>query len=96
MSEASDLIERLESETGQRIDSNGGDNPAMVGLFGALSRLMGQSPSSYTERDDVAAGILIKHQISPQGQREDAGNKILATMLVGGMSPLVIKDLMFK
>ena len=54
MSEASDLIERMERETGQRIDSNDGDNMAMAGLFGALARAMGKS--SHDARDDFAAG----------------------------------------
>ena len=65
MSAASDLIERMEAETGQRIDDNDGDNLAMAGLLGAMSRIMGQSPPTYRERDDVAAGVLIKHQMSP-------------------------------
>jgi len=59
MSKASELIERMERETGQRIDDNGGDNLAMDGLVGAMSRVMGQSPESYTEKEDVAAGVVI-------------------------------------
>ncbi len=94
MSEASDLIERMEAETGQRIDSNNGDNLAMAGLFGAMSRLLGQSPASYRERDDVAAGVLIKHQISPEGQREKEGDEMLAVMLTNGMSPDDLKALL--
>ena len=92
MSKASDLIERLENETGQRIDDDG-DNLAMAGLFGAMSRLMGQSPSTYQECDDVAAGILIKHQMSPEGQKEQASKDMLAQMLRSGMSPDDIKSL---
>ncbi len=94
MTAASDLIERMEKETGQRIDDNDGDNMAMAGVFGAMSRLMGQSPSTYQERDDVAAGVLIKHQMSPEGQREQASKDMLAQMLRGGMSPDDIKALM--
>ena len=91
---ASDLIERLETETGQRIDDNDGDNTAMAGLLGAMSRLLGQSPPSYRERDDVAAGILIKHQMSPEGQREQQDRKMLAEMLTAGMSPDDVKALL--
>lgn len=94
MSTASDLIKRMEKETGQRIDDNDGDNMAVVGLLGAMSRLMGQSPLTYRERDDVAAGVLIKHQMSPEGRQEQAGKKMLAEMLRGGMSPDDIKVLM--
>ena len=94
MSAASDLIERMEKETGQRIDSNDGDNNAMAGLLGAMSRLMGQSPASYKERDDVAAGLLIKHQMSPEYASEQASKKMIAEMLAGGMSPDDVKGLL--
>jgi len=87
MSEANDLIERLERETGQRIDANDGDNMAMAGLFGALSRMLGQSPDSYTESDDVAAGVLIRHQMSPEYQREQESKRMMAEMLRNGLSP---------
>lgn len=92
MSEANDLIDRLEKETGQRIDDNDGDNNAMAGLLGAMSRELGQSPPSYRECDDVAAGILIKHQMSPEGQREKKGKEMLAEMLASGMSPETLKN----
>ncbi len=85
MSKASNLIERLEQETGQRIDDN--NSMAMAGLFGAMSRLIGQSPSSYKERDDVATGLLIKHQMSPEYQREQEANQMQTAALVVGMSP---------
>lgn len=65
MSAASDLIERLEAETGQRVDDNNGDNLAMAGLFGAMARVLGQSPPVYREHDDVAAGLLIQHRTTP-------------------------------
>ena len=93
MSAASDLIERMESETGQRIDSNGGDNNAIAGLLGAMSRISGLSPASYTERDDVAAGLLLKYQMSPEGQRQKESDELLASLLAGGMSPDDIKSL---
>ena len=83
----------MEAETGQRIDDNGGDNNAMAGLFGAMSRLMGQSPASYTKRDDVAAGLLIKHHASPGHKREQEGKAMLGEMLSNGMSPDDIKGL---
>lgn len=94
MSAASELIERMEAETGQRIDDNDGDNLAMAGLLGAMSRMLGQSPDSYTERDDVAAGALIHHRMSPAGQREQEGKEMLANLLTSGMSPDAIKSLL--
>lgn len=84
---ANELIERLERETGQRIDDNDRDNLAMAGLFGAVSRIMGQSPPSYGPRDDVVAGRVILHQMSPEGQREREGKQSMAEMLIAGMSP---------
>jgi hypothetical protein len=94
MSEASELIERMERETGQRIDANGGDNFAMAGLIGAMFRLMGQSPSTYRERDDVAAGVLIRHQMSREYQHEQEGKEMMAAFLMGGLSPDDLKKLM--
>ncbi|HSG61624.1 MAG TPA: hypothetical protein VLA24_09345 [Pseudomonadales bacterium] len=93
MSAASELIERLERETGHVIAANDGDNMAMAGVIGAMSRMLGQSPTSYTERDDVAAGLLIGHQMSPAGQRERESKEMLANLIIGGMSPDTIKDL---
>jgi len=93
MSAASDLIARLEAETGQRIDDNEGDNLVMAGLFGAVSRMMGQSPRSYRERDDVAAGLLIQHQMTPEYQREQEGKQLLAELLATGLSPDDIREL---
>jgi len=78
MTAANDLIERLKAETGQRIDDNDGDNNAMTGLLGAMSRALGQSPPGYRESDDVAAGLLIKHQMTPEYKREQESKEIVA------------------
>lgn len=89
MSAASDLIERMEAETGQCINDNEGDNMAMCGLLGAMSRLLGQSPDSYREHDDVAVGVLIKHQMSSEYQREQESNRWIAELLAGGISLMI-------
>lgn len=94
MSDASGLIERMERETGQRIDANDGDNLAMAGLFGAVARLMGKTPSNYAERDDVAAGILIRYQMTPEYAREQQAKAMLAGMLRSGLSPDDLKDIL--
>lgn len=93
MSAADGLIARMEEETGQRVDDNDGDNLAMAGLFGAVSRIMGQSPPAYREQDDVTAGLLIKHRMSPEYQREQEAKAVLATLIASGMSPDDAKDL---
>jgi len=84
MSAASDLIERLEKETGQRIDDNDGDNNAMAGLMGAMSRELGQSPG-LDERDDVAAGLLIRHRNSPEGKQERRNKEAQAAFLLASL-----------
>jgi hypothetical protein len=91
---AADLIERMEKETGVRIDANNGDNAAMAGLFGAISRIMGMTPPAYRESDDVAAGILLLHQMSPAGKREREADDLLASLLLGGTSPDIIHGLL--
>lgn len=91
MTAASDLIERLEEETGQRIDDDG--SLAMAGLFGAMSRLLGHSPPSYRPRDDVVAGLLIQHRMSPEYQAEQASKRMLAEALLSGISPDTLKDI---
>jgi len=85
MSKANDLIERLEKETGQRIDEPG--SMAMLGLLGAMSRIMGKSPASYTEKDDVAAGTVIAYRMSPEYKRKKQTDEMIASMLANGMSP---------
>ena len=67
---ANNLIERLELETEQRIDDP--DSTAMLGLLGAMSRKLGESPATYTESEDVAAGIMIAEQMRPGYKEEQA------------------------
>lgn len=85
MSAASELIERMERETGQRVDSNGFDNNAVAGLLGAMLREMGQS--RHRSRDDVAAGTLARYQMSPTGQAEREANEMFVNLLLSGLSP---------
>lgn len=94
MSAVSDLIERMEKETGQRIDANNGDNSAMAGLFGALARAMGKSPVAYKEKDDVAAGLLIRYQASSEYRLKQERRLMVAEMLANGISPTDIGLLM--
>ena len=95
MSTADDLIERLEAETDQRIDDADGDNLAMAGLLGAMSRMLGQSPPAYRDRDDVAAGLLIKKlRMSPEYKQEQEAKQLIAKLLASEISPNDIKNLM--
>lgn len=83
MSRASELIERAERETGQRVDADG--SAALTMLFGALARELGTS--SHREEDDFAAGVVVQHQVGPAGKMEKARDDMLANMLVAGVSP---------
>ena len=91
MSAASDLIERMERETGQRIDSDDPSNMAMAGLFGAVARMMGKS--SHDERDDVVAGLLVMHQMTPEYRNEQESRQMIASLLSSGLSPDDIRNM---
>jgi len=73
MSAASDLIEAMEAAAGCRFDDNNGDNNCMAGLVGAMARLSGQTPPTYTERDDIAVGLYIQGQPQREAQRDAIG-----------------------
>lgn len=56
---------------------------------------LGEIPSVLPgECDDVAAGLLIKYQMSPDGQHEKESKEMLAQILTNGMSPNNIKSLL--
>jgi hypothetical protein len=82
---AAELIDRMERETGSRVDANNGDNPAIAGLFGALARALGQS--QHREQDDVAAGVLIRHQMTPAFAEEQRWESMMTSALAAGVSP---------
>ena len=77
MSAVDDLIERIEFETGQRIDDP--DGMALARLFGAVARPMRKS--NHEERDDVVAGLIILHQLTTEYQNEQESRKLIASML---------------
>lgn len=83
MTAAGDLIKKMEQETGQRWDEKG--SLALSGLFGAVARMMGKS--NHAERDDVVAGVVIQHQVSEEGRREQEAEAALVELLRAGMSP---------
>lgn len=93
MSVASDLIERIEKETGQRVDCDNGDNLATAGLFGAMNRIMGQASSMYTQKQDVAAGVLIKNQMTSEYEQKKESERVMVSMLSAGISPDDVKSL---
>jgi len=62
--EAEKLIERMEKETGQRVDDP--NSMAIVGLLGAMSRLSGKS--NHDEKDDFIARIIIQDKQEEQNE----------------------------
>lgn len=82
MSAASDLIERAERESGKRWDEPGSN--AIAILMGALSRELGQH--NFSERDDMAAGILIQDDIV-NGKTKRQSRDTLVALLGLGLSP---------
>lgn len=92
MSTANDLTERMERETGCRIDSNGGDNAAIAGLMGAVRREMGNAgmlPKTpwHTERDDVAVGMYLKATSTPEYIAKQDALKMMCSMIGPDMGP---------
>jgi hypothetical protein len=63
----SDLIEKWEQETGQRVDDD--NSLAMAGIMGSIARMMGKS--KFGERDDLAVGVLIQRDLDPEHQRRE-------------------------
>jgi len=83
------LIEQMEQQTGQRWDSNGGDNRTMDSLFGAMSRVLGNS--HHRPEDDPIAGLLIRHEMSPAGQAQKEADTALVRLLTIGVGPDEVK-----
>jgi hypothetical protein len=91
-SPASQLISRMERETGQRVDDPGSN--ALAGLFGAMARMMGKT--NYPPQDDVVAGLLILHQMTPEYQNDQRSKEMITGMLTAGMSPDDIRAMFGK
>lgn len=79
------LIEQLEQQTGQRWDSNGGDNRTTDSLFGAMARALGKNP--HRPEDDAVVGALIRHEMSPVGQAQKEADTALVKLLTMGVGP---------
>lgn len=94
MDEATKLIERAEKESGCLFDENGMNNMAMCTILGAISRKMGISPKSYDQRQDMAAGIEIRHKMTPENIERERSMNMFAHLISGGMDPDMAKKLM--
>ncbi len=82
---AAEFIERMERETGCRVDDNNFDNIAMAGLIGNLARQLGHS--NHRSHDDVAAGVVLRHKMSPEGKAQERAGQALAHLLCSDVSP---------
>lgn len=85
MSKADDLIERMERETGSRVDDP--DSPALAGLLGAIARELGHN--KFGPQDDVAVGTLITRR----GNRNNQADAVFVNLLINGFSPDDVKVL---
>lgn len=83
--ESGDLVEHYEKLAGCRVDSGDFNNNAIAGLMGMMARVLGRNP--HGPENDVCAGILIQHQMSPAGKAEREANASLAALLTSGVSP---------
>ena len=88
--EATRLIEEAERIGGARWDDETNPN-GMFALLGALARAMGNNP--HAPKDDVAAGMLLAHRMTPAAQRKRQADALLAEMLVAGLDPETLRDL---
>lgn len=85
MNKATELILEMEEKAGQRVDENGFDNLAMAGLFGAIGRAMGIN--KHLPKDDVAAGVVLRHQASPEFEHVKKMDEMLASAISAGIPP---------
>lgn len=81
------LIEQIEQQTGQRWDSNGGDNKTLTTLFGAMSRLLSEAENKPHHRaeDDYIAGALVQHELSSEGRAQRKADEQFADALCSGI-----------
>lgn len=90
MSAASDLIERMERETGQRIYDNDGDNNAVAGCIGAIARMMGNTAHTDYADDpkiDVPVGMYIKATSTPEYKARERSKELMLEMFMAGLTP---------
>lgn len=87
MSDAGNLIGRIERQTGKRWDENDGDNDTMTTLFGIIAMAMGEAPRDAKPQDAFAIGTVVRHQMSPEGRREQVQKEMLANLFAAGFSP---------
>ena len=84
------VIEAHEAYQDERYENS---DSVMTGLFGAISQaLQGTQYGGDPVGNDLAAGVVIRHRMSPECQREQEAKQMLAGLLVGGLSPDDLKS----
>jgi hypothetical protein len=79
------IIEAHEAYQDERWENS---EDVMTGLFGAIGQaLQGTNYSGNKVGNDIAAGTIVRHQMSPEGQREKEANEMLRGFLLAGLSP---------
>ena len=60
----------------------------VTGIFGAIAQaLSGTRYGGDPVGNDIAAGTLVRYQMSPEWQAKRASDKLLASLLMAGLSP---------
>lgn len=85
------VIEAHEAYWDERYEDS---DSVMTGLFGAVAQaLQGTQYRGDLVSNDIAAGTLVRHQMSPEYQREQEARQMMADLLLAGLSPDDLKSL---
>ena len=92
--QAGHLVEAHEAYQNERHETS---NDVMTGLFGAVAQaLSGTHYWGDPIGNDLAAGGLVRYQMSPEGKAQKEADALMARMLGAGMSPEDLAALMGK
>jgi hypothetical protein len=84
-SAATNLIEEIERQTGNRIDANDYNNNGMTMLLGAMAGILEGTRTSY--RDDYARGVVAQYHLSAEYKQKQIADQMLGDLLMNGFAP---------
>jgi hypothetical protein len=86
------IIEAHEAYQDERYEDS---DSVMTGLFGAMAQaLQGTRYGGDPVGNDIAAGTLVRHRMSPEYQRELEAKQMMAGLLLAGLSPDDLKEIL--
>lgn len=84
------VIEAHEAYQDERYEDS---DSVVTGLFGVMAQaLQGTRYGGDLMGNDIVAGILVRHQMSPEYQREQEAGQMMADLLLAGLSPDDLKS----